>query len=320
MLGHGTMSDMKFACPVCGQHITANSAASGTQMECPTCFQKIVVPTRSGDSKLIYSATKVATPRPHEPAFPTGPAPATPAANRPRLLALVSLMAAAALALSFVVYLKVQGRAERKRAAAELAAQVSSNAASAPLPWVSPHPIPEDLKWTLDLTNAVIPDAIAVGRVQGHGFKLGRATLQGGTLSFRQGKDWPPDLGITITLFAHHPEELSGKTIKVWPERPSPVPKVVLRWKDDRRNPCSSDIRSGYAMQLSFGNPSDGKIPGSIYICLPDDEKTFIAGRFLAEIRKPNPVRPAGGNRPPDRPKPDGTNPPALKPSAPAAK
>ena len=44
MVGAEAMSEFKFACPVCGQHITAGSSASGSQIVCPTCFQKIVVP------------------------------------------------------------------------------------------------------------------------------------------------------------------------------------------------------------------------------------------------------------------------------------
>ena len=38
------MSEFKFACPVCGQHITSDASATGKHLECPTCFQKIVVP------------------------------------------------------------------------------------------------------------------------------------------------------------------------------------------------------------------------------------------------------------------------------------
>src|SRR5881296_3042006 len=59
------MSEFKFACPVCGQHITADSKAAGTQLECPTCYRKIVVPEgRSADSKLIISAAQADRPRP----------------------------------------------------------------------------------------------------------------------------------------------------------------------------------------------------------------------------------------------------------------
>src|SRR5215475_4749897 len=60
------MSEFKFACPVCGQHITADSSNSGGQIECPTCFQKIIVPQApsSADSKFILSAAQVGKPRP----------------------------------------------------------------------------------------------------------------------------------------------------------------------------------------------------------------------------------------------------------------
>src|SRR5271165_1544110 len=66
------MSEFKFACPVCGQHITADSSASGKQIECPTCFQKILAPQAplSGDPKLILSGSKVSTAR--SMAFETG--------------------------------------------------------------------------------------------------------------------------------------------------------------------------------------------------------------------------------------------------------
>ena len=55
------MSEFKYACPVCGQHIKCDSSQTGTVMECPTCFQKITVPQApaTGDSKLIITGTKV---------------------------------------------------------------------------------------------------------------------------------------------------------------------------------------------------------------------------------------------------------------------
>jgi len=60
------MSEFKFACPVCGQHITADSNATGTKIECPTCFRKIVVPQApaAADPKLILSAAHADKPRP----------------------------------------------------------------------------------------------------------------------------------------------------------------------------------------------------------------------------------------------------------------
>src|SRR5258707_14136730 len=66
MVGANRMSEFKFACPVCGQHITADSSTSGGKIECPTCFRKIVVPQApaSTDSKLIISASQADKPKP----------------------------------------------------------------------------------------------------------------------------------------------------------------------------------------------------------------------------------------------------------------
>jgi DNA-directed RNA polymerase subunit RPC12/RpoP len=54
------MSEFKYACPVCGQHIKCDSSQSGTTMECPTCFQKIIAPQapESDDPKFIIKGTK----------------------------------------------------------------------------------------------------------------------------------------------------------------------------------------------------------------------------------------------------------------------
>ena len=51
---------VKFACPVCGQHITADASASGTPLECPTCFQTLIIPhaPEFGDRKLVLTAAK----------------------------------------------------------------------------------------------------------------------------------------------------------------------------------------------------------------------------------------------------------------------
>ena len=60
------MSEFKYACPVCGQHIKCDSSQVGTVMECPTCFQKITVPQApdTDDQKLIITGTKVGSERP----------------------------------------------------------------------------------------------------------------------------------------------------------------------------------------------------------------------------------------------------------------
>lgn len=53
--------EFKFACPVCHQHIMANSDMAGAQVECPTCFRQIIVPqSKMGNTtKLILRGTQV---------------------------------------------------------------------------------------------------------------------------------------------------------------------------------------------------------------------------------------------------------------------
>ncbi len=54
------MSEFKFACPVCGQHMACDSSQAGSVMECPTCFQKITAPqaTVSDEHKFILTGSK----------------------------------------------------------------------------------------------------------------------------------------------------------------------------------------------------------------------------------------------------------------------
>ena len=38
-------------------------------------------------------------------------------------------------------------------------------------------------------------------------------------------------------------------------------------------------------MRLEFGPKTDGRLPGKIYICLPDEEKSVVVGKFEAEVK-----------------------------------
>src|SRR5689334_12979470 len=66
------MSEFKFACPVCGQHMTADSNDTGSQVPCPTCFRKIVVPPApaSSDPKFVLSASEANKPKPPQASAP----------------------------------------------------------------------------------------------------------------------------------------------------------------------------------------------------------------------------------------------------------
>ncbi|HOX55382.1 MAG TPA: hypothetical protein P5205_01415 [Candidatus Paceibacterota bacterium] len=298
------MSEFKFACPVCGQHITADASTSGGQIDCPTCFQKIVVPQAPGsqETKFILSASQVAKPRPVAAEGRSGLGPLGRSTERTSLAALVALLlllggAGAAL---YVFRDRIFKPALKPPPAATNAVALTSNAPVAINPT---HPIPTNIAWTLEPAKATIPETTAAGSIHGSGFLCERTTVQGGILSLRQGRAWPPDLGITLIFPVRPGEELTGKTIEIAPGHPRPL-RIVLRWKDEQQESITETFRDGYVLKISFGQPAEGRLPGRLYLGLPDAARSFVAGTFEAEIRKPQPPKSGSPKSPrPPRPK-----------------
>jgi len=283
-----TMSEFKFACPVCGQHITADSSTSGTQLDCPTCFQKIIAPQApaSANPKLIVSAAQVAKPRPVQNEAVWQDAVPVPARRMSLLSFAVSVLLLTVACGALFIF--------RERLVKLVRSQIATH--SKPKAQVKAprtvYPIPTNITWTLDLTNAVIPETAVAGGVHGSGFVCERATLRGGHLTLRQGRSWPPDLGITVLLFARQGEELSGKIVEVGPDRAPPLPRVVLRWKDEQEQARTRNFASGYALKMIFGEAANARMPGKIFLSLPDNEKSVVAGTFDAEISRAPPPTP----------------------------
>jgi len=281
------MSEFKFACPVCGQHITADSSNSGGQLDCPTCFQKIVIPQApsSPDAKFILSASQVGKPRPTGHGTETSLVmPSKSHGSRVAAIAFVVALCGAGAA-AFMLRDKIFKAASHEEAPTNQTPKLA-------LSPTKTYSIPTNIPWTLDLTNAVIPDTNAVGSIHGSGFFCEKAILQGGNLTLRQGRSGPADLGVTVQFFAQQGEELSGKTVEIGSGRTPPLPKVILRWKDDQEKAVTRSLTAGYALKVIFDEATNGRMPGKIYICLPDDNKSFVAGSFEAEIRKPAPPKP----------------------------
>jgi hypothetical protein len=285
------MSEFKFACPVCGQHITADSATSGGHLECPTCFQNIVIPQApaSGESKFILSASQVNKPRPQSNLGRSDVSGGAIKSSKAAIFTGIGLLLVLAAAGAGVFIFR--DRIFKKPASDSSSNKATNLARAKPSAPVKTYSVPTNIDWSLDLTALTIPDEPASGKIHGSGFFGEKVTLQGGNLTFRQGKVWPPDLGLSVQLFAQQAEELSGKSVEISPDRAPPVPKVTLRWKDASAKPANRTIPSGYALKVSFGQAANGRIPGKIYVCLPDDVKSFVAGNFEAEIRKPNPPK-----------------------------
>ena len=118
-----------------------------------------------------------------------------------------------------------------------------------------------------------------------------RAGFQNGSLTLREGTRGAVEFGAIINFSGAQPEDLSGKTIDVTTNAEKAA-KVTLRYKDDSGTVQKPNFDAGYALRLEFGALANNRLPGKIYLCLPDDEKSYLVGTFNADARKPKPKPP----------------------------
>ena len=79
------MSDFKFNCPSCGQHLSGDERYAGAQIDCPTCGKPVIVPTAPAHSRLATPANMPPVPY----AQPQAP---LPRSNKTCGLAIASLI------------------------------------------------------------------------------------------------------------------------------------------------------------------------------------------------------------------------------------
>jgi DNA-directed RNA polymerase subunit RPC12/RpoP len=298
------MSEFKYSCPVCGQHMKCDTAQAGSVMDCPTCFQKIVVPMppMSADSKLIMTGTKftgvVSPAAPIHPSMvgkmPPAKAPVAEDAHEsepkkfPLAIVVVVVLVLAAGAAVFLLRGKIfKSSAGAAPAVTNAAPAAASEPTAEPAAPASVAPVASDANWTNDLAAAVTPDAPAAGRIHGRDFLSERAFYQSGVLTLRQGAKGPMEFGMQINFNGAAPEALAGQTINVTSDTEKAA-NVSLRWKDDS-GVQKQNFANGYALRLEFSALVKGRLPGKIYLCTPDAEKSYVMGSFNAAILKPKP-------------------------------
>ena len=278
------MSELKFACPVCGQHITCDSGSSGSSMACPTCFRNLVVPQAPapGANNLLLTASEVQSrtvPLPGHGGAEAGLR--GPANGIPWAALALGLVIFAAAAAAFVFRGKIFHPPPE-------AARVEMNApASGARPAVAAGvPTGRGTNWTLNLADARIPNAPVAGQINGQSFAVQRATIKGGMLILWQGSKWPPEAGMAVDFFARQAEDLAGKTVIIEATRTN-APHIMVRWQDEQGQTVTQDFHEGYVLRVEFGALVDRRLPGTIYLAAPDSGKSYLAGTFDAEIHKP---------------------------------
>lgn len=369
LLATVAMSEFKFSCPACGQHLAGDVRYAGLQITCPTCQQNFTVPSPEPEAAPTITGSATAPSPPPPPRSPaaapySGPA-AMPVAGRApaktsglavaslvcscatvlvgplgaipgiicghlarrqikrdpslggRGLATAGLIVGYGLLAVFVglitvwTLISVKHFKESMRQAAQptVGVREPGEPAAARMP-VAKDTGPDQSGWTLQLEGVEIPSQPAQGRLRGRSFTPDQVVMQNGWLIFRQGRDFFPDLELSVVLFQNDPNKLADRTFLV-PGAPDTWPHVSLQWKEPGQAlPQIQTLVDRYALRLEFGSIRDGKLPGKIYVCVADEAKSFLRGTFEAELK---PAVPPPGGRPPRQRLPTG---PPGKPKA----
>jgi DNA-directed RNA polymerase subunit RPC12/RpoP len=282
------VSEFKYACPVCGQHIKCDSSQVGTVMECPTCFQKITVPQApdSDDQKLIITGTKVGGERPTSKIPDGNPSPVPKAKGFPGTAVVLIILVGIALAVGFVYRGTIFKEANPSTAPNNSTEQSKNSSSSQPTAIVPANlpPPPGTNYWTLNVAAVATPDSPVGGKVHGNFFTAQRIILNGDGLTIRTAEN-PPQAGVTIYLRPNPVASVFGKTVVI-ETNDANAPVLNLRWKD-AQGQATQEPQTGYALRIEFGQPVSNSVPGKIYLCTPDEMKSYVVGSFNAEIPKP---------------------------------
>jgi DNA-directed RNA polymerase subunit RPC12/RpoP len=277
----GSMSEFKYACPVCGQHIKCDSSQTGSTMVCPTCFQKIIVPQApaSDDQKLILTGIKVGD-RPPTRDPEANPYAATQAKGFPGAVVVLLILLGIGVAVGFVY----RGTIFKPHSPGAKTNQVISATNEKPAV-VAPEA--DDTNWTMNLAAVTIPNSTAAGRIHGQDFIIERAGFYSGSLTLRAGTHGPVTSGVTINFNGAQPEALAGKNLNILADTNKSA-RVTLHWQTDSDSGKDS-FEDSYALRLQFGALTNNRLPGKIYLCTPDPQKSYLMGSFTAEIHKQKP-------------------------------
>jgi hypothetical protein len=177
-----------------------------------------------------------------------------------------------------------------------------------------------DSSWLPDASQAKFPDRPASGQIGGQPFKpdvvrvfpFGETSgkvgdppakqdkVDGVMLKLRQGEKPADAPAITVFCVTKRGETVDGKTFVLGPGGVfkqtdkildkdgkgwfDPVAGVQITKQTADGKP-TTDLFPKATMRLTFGKRKDGRLPGQIYLCIDDGQKTYVAGAFDADIK-----------------------------------
>lgn len=133
----------------------------------------------------------------------------------------------------------------------------------------------------MDVKDAQIPADAVTGEVHGENFDCKRVLYRNGNLKF-------VSAGGAFLMIHGVGASIKNESQEFQTATGDDVPKIEISWSDQGQNQTES-FDNGYAMELKFGEAKKRKVQGQIYLSLPDDAKSYIAGTFTVVLPKPKP-------------------------------
>jgi predicted Zn finger-like uncharacterized protein len=271
-------------CPSCQSLCAVNEAMLGKRVHCPNCHEIFNAPTAAGGAATATPAAPgegvQAGPAPSRPSTSVPPPlSATPAprtvAQRPRSL-LPWILGGLAAAMVLLCGISILGGAILwayfAAAPARQPDRAVAQAGAVDAPVFNGDPV-----WTLDLRKMQPPNRPLAGKMLGANYQANKVELVATGLSLHSGNDW-----VHIFLKVQPGQDVYEYAAN----NPNFGEQPAIHLHINSTNPPGHTVyTNGYAMRVELGKAQNGRTPGKLYLCLPDERKSVIAGTFSVDAR-----------------------------------
>ncbi len=153
-----------------------------------------------------------------------------------------------------------------------------------PTPKKDPSPPSAPLAtWEMNPDLHKLPAAPAAGKLGSKDFKLAEARVKGTVLTLAMPEEGKAERAFVLSFDLPKGQVIENRKLVVRPEQETEPGFPVITTKTPGDMPAVLNLVNGYSLTLELGARSNGKIPGKIYLCMPGEGKTFVAGEFTAE-------------------------------------
>jgi hypothetical protein len=145
----------------------------------------------------------------------------------------------------------------------------------------TPQIEPAKSEWTADISKASFPDHPASGKLHGMDFAAKSTLFRNGDLKIRAGN------GMLLDIF-HLGASIEGSSYEIQPDDNSNTnPHVKMTWNEEGVIQTAT-FNKGYGMKLQFNQDINRTVSAKIYLCFPDDSKSYVAGTLKVRLPKQN--------------------------------